>query len=125
MFSAVEKVVPHSPGVLDFAFVLVNSVVNLPDKWGELSFLRGGGGVGGVGVFKLQKNCNQSCVSKIFWGRCDLHQATKKTPTKFSYPKKLQIKKVRTQKIFGSSTSLEIRSTLSGAVAIACPKDTL
>ena len=38
MFSAVEKVVPHSPGVLDFAFVLVNSVVNLPDKWGELSF---------------------------------------------------------------------------------------
>ena len=48
MFSAVEKVVPHSPGVLDFAFVLVNSVVNLPDKWGELSFLRGGGG-GGCG----------------------------------------------------------------------------
>ena len=67
MFSAVEKVVPHSPGVLDFAFVLVNSVVNLPDKWGELSFLRGGGGsVGGVGVFKLQKNCNQSCFSKFF-----------------------------------------------------------
>ena len=68
MFSAVEKVVPHSPGVLDFAFVLVNSVVNLPDKWGELSFLRGGGSVGGVGVFKLQKNCNQSCFSKFFGG---------------------------------------------------------
>ena len=41
---------PHSPGVLDFAFVLVNSVVNLPDKWGQLSFLGGGGGgVGWVG----------------------------------------------------------------------------
>ena len=36
---------PHSPGVLDFAFVLVNSVVNLPDKWGQLSFFLGGGGV--------------------------------------------------------------------------------
>ena len=68
MFSAAEKVVPHGPGVLDFAFVLVNSVVNLTDKWGELSFLRGGGGVGGGGVFKLQKNCNQSCLSKIFFG---------------------------------------------------------
>ena len=35
---------PYNPGVLDFAFVLVNSVVNLPDKWGQLSFFGGGGG---------------------------------------------------------------------------------
>ena len=61
-----EKVVPNSPGLLDFAVVLVNSVVNLPDKWGELSFLREG--VGGVGVFKLQKNCNQSCLSNFCGG---------------------------------------------------------
>ena len=61
-----EKVVPNSPGLLDFAVVLVNSVVNLPDKWGELSFLREG--VGGVGVFKLQKNCNQSCLSNFAGG---------------------------------------------------------
>ena len=40
---------PHSPGVLDFAFVLVNSVVNLPDKWGQLSFFLGGGGWCGWG----------------------------------------------------------------------------
>ena len=40
---------PHSPGLLDFAFVLVNSVVNLPDKWGQLSFFLGGGGVVWVG----------------------------------------------------------------------------
>lgn len=40
---------PHSPGVLDFAFVLVNSVVNLPDKWGQLSFFGGGGGWCGWG----------------------------------------------------------------------------
>ena len=45
---------PYSPGVLDFAFVLVNSVVNLPDKWGQLSFfLGGGGGVDGVGGIQI------------------------------------------------------------------------
>ena len=47
---------PHSPGVLDFAFVLVNSVVNLPDKWGQLSFFFWGGGVvwvGGVGGIQI------------------------------------------------------------------------
>ena len=93
---------PHSPGVLDFAFVLVNSVVNLPDKRGEFPFFWGGGGGegGGLGVFKLQKNCNQSCLSKILGGRGYLHQATKKTPTKFSYSKKFQNNKFRTQKIF-------------------------
>ena len=104
MFSAVEKVVPHSPGVLDFAFVLVNSVVNLPDKWGELSFY---------------------AYQNFFGGGVTYTKPPKRHLQNFPTQKKLQINKVRTQKIFGSSTSLEIRSTLSGAVAIACPKDTL
>ena len=63
MFSAVEKVVPHSPGVLDFAFVLVNSVVNLPDKWGELSFLRGGGG---VWVGWGYSNCRRTVINPAY-----------------------------------------------------------
>ena len=45
------KVVSDSPGLLvDFAFGLVNSVLNLSD--GQVNFL---------GKFKLQKNGNQSC----------------------------------------------------------------
>ena len=44
---------PHSPGVLDFAFVLVNSVVNLPDKWGQLSFFGGGGWCGWGGGIQI------------------------------------------------------------------------
>ena len=55
---------PHSPGVLHFAVVLVNSVVNLPDKRGEFFFWRGGR----WGVFKFQRDCNQSCSSKMFLG---------------------------------------------------------
>ena len=44
---------PYSPGVLDFAFVLVNSVVNLPDKWGQLSFFGGGGWCGWGGGIQI------------------------------------------------------------------------
>ena len=45
-----KKVVSDSPGLVDFAFGLVNSVLNLSD--GQVNFL---------GKFKLQKDGNQSC----------------------------------------------------------------
>ena len=91
---------PHSPGVLDFAFVLVNSVVNLPDKWGQLSFFWGwGGGVGGVGVFKLQKNCNESCLSKIFWGGAATYtKPPKRHLPNFPTPKNSRITKFKPKK---------------------------
>ena len=61
------KVVSDSPGLVDFAFGLVNSVFNLPE--GQINFfLEGGGGGGGGGEFILEENCNQSCSSKIFSG---------------------------------------------------------
>ena len=46
-----KKVVSDSLGLADFAVGLVNSVLNLP-IFGE--------------VFKVQKNCNQSCSSNLF-----------------------------------------------------------
>ena len=52
-----KKVVSDSPGLVDFAFALVNSVLNLSD--GEVNFF---------GKFKLQKDGNQSCQSKRVWG---------------------------------------------------------
>ena len=45
-----KKVVSDSPGLVDFGFGLVNSVLNLPD--GQVNF---------IGKFKLQTDCNQSC----------------------------------------------------------------
>ena len=45
-----KKVVSDSPGLVDFAFGLVNSVLNLSD--GQANFL---------GKFKLQKDGSQSC----------------------------------------------------------------
>ena len=54
------KVVSDSPGLVDFAFGLVNSVFNLPE--GQINFFLEGGG------FILEENCNQSCSSKIFSG---------------------------------------------------------
>ena len=42
-----KKVVSDSPGLLDYAIGLVNSVLYLPE--GQVKFL---------GKFKLQKNCN-------------------------------------------------------------------
>ena len=43
-----KKVMTDSPGLVDFALRLVNSVV-LPDR--QVKFFRGG-------EFKLQRNCN-------------------------------------------------------------------
>ena len=45
-----KKVMSDSPGLVDFAIGLVNSVLNLPE-----------GQVKVVGEFKLQTNCNQCC----------------------------------------------------------------
>ena len=50
-----------SPGLVDFAFGLVNSVFNLPDR--QVKFL---------GKFKLQKDCNQSCSSKRVLGLVEM-----------------------------------------------------
>ena len=51
-----KKVVSDSLGLVDFAIWAVNSVLNLPEE--QVKFFK---------KFKLQKNCNQSCLSKIFW----------------------------------------------------------
>ena len=45
-FTQCEKVVSDSPGLLDFAIGLVNSVLNLPD--GQVNYFE---------EFNLQKNC--------------------------------------------------------------------
>ena len=45
-----KKVVSNSLGLVDFAFGLVNTVLNLPNR--QVNFL---------GKFKLQKDGNQSC----------------------------------------------------------------
>ena len=47
----------HSPGLVDFAIRLVNSVLNLPD--GQVTF---------VEEFKLQKNCEINLLIKMLWG---------------------------------------------------------
>ena len=49
-YQRAKKVVSDSPGLVDFGFGLVNSVLNLPD--GQVNFF---------GKFKLQKDGNQSC----------------------------------------------------------------
>ena len=50
-----------SPGLVDFAVGLVNSVLNLPE--GQVRFF---------GEFKLQKSYNQSCSSKIFFRQVEM-----------------------------------------------------
>ena len=58
----------NSPGLIDFAIRLVNSVLNLRD--GQVNFLLGGRGVVvGGGEFTLQKNSNQ-CSTKVFSDKC-------------------------------------------------------
>ena len=52
-----KKVVYDSPGLVDFAVRLVNSVHNFPN--GQVKFL---------GEFKLQKSSNQSCWSVFLGG---------------------------------------------------------
>ena len=48
-----KKGLSRSPGLVDFAIGLVNSVFFLPDK--QVKFFA---------EFTLQKNCGQSCLSK-------------------------------------------------------------
>ena len=52
-----KKVVSDSPGLVDFAIRLVNSIFNLPD--GQVMFFE---------EFKQQKNCeiNYSASQKVF-----------------------------------------------------------
>ena len=52
-----KKVVSDSPGLVDFAIGLVNSVLNLPD--GQLKFFE---------EFKLQKNCEINSVHQNVLG---------------------------------------------------------
>ena len=51
-----KKVMLHSLELVDFAIRLVNSVLHLPS--GQMNFFT---------KFTLQKNCNQSCSSKVFF----------------------------------------------------------
>ena len=52
-----KKVVSNSPGLVDFAIGLMNSVLNSPK--GQVKFF---------GKFKFQENCNQCCLSNNFLG---------------------------------------------------------
>ena len=57
----VKKVVSYSPGLLDFAIGLVNSVVNLPD--GQVKFFE---------EFELQKNFEINLLIKTFLGLVEM-----------------------------------------------------
>ena len=52
-----KKVLSDSPGLVDFAVGLENSVLNLPD--GQVKFFE---------EFKLPKNCEINLLIKRFWG---------------------------------------------------------
>ena len=52
-----KKVVSDSPGLVDFAIGLVNSVINL--SGGQVNFFE---------EFKLQKNCELNLLIKTFLG---------------------------------------------------------
>ena len=56
-----KKVVSDSPGLVDFAIGLVNSVINLPD--GQVNFFE---------EFKLQKNCELNLLIKTFLGLVEM-----------------------------------------------------
>ena len=56
-----KKVVYDSPGLVDFAIGLVNSVFNLPD--GQVMFFE---------EFKLQKNCEINLLIKTFLGLVEM-----------------------------------------------------
>ena len=56
-----KKVVFDSPGLVDFAIGLVNSVFNLPD--GQVMFFE---------EFKLQKNCEINLLIKTFLGLVEM-----------------------------------------------------
>ena len=56
-----KKVVSDSPGLVDLAIGLVNSVINLPD--GQVKFFE---------EFKLQKNCEIHLLIKTFLGLVEM-----------------------------------------------------
>ena len=56
-----KKVLFNSPGLLDFAIGLVNSVINLSD--GQVKFFE---------EFKLQKNCDINLLIKTFLGLVEI-----------------------------------------------------
>ena len=56
-----KKVLPNSPGLVDFAIGLVNSVINLSD--GKVKFFE---------EFKLQKNCEINLLIKTFLGLVEI-----------------------------------------------------
>ena len=56
-----KKVVSDSPGLVDFAIGLVNSVINLPD--GQVNFFE---------EFQLQKNCELNLLIKTFLGLVEM-----------------------------------------------------
>ena len=56
-----KKVVSNSPGLVDFAIGLVNSVFNLPD--GQVMFFE---------EFILQKNCEINLLIKTFLGLVEM-----------------------------------------------------
>ena len=51
-----------SPGLVDFAIGLVNSVINLPDR--QVNFFEE--------IFKLQKNCEINLLIKTFLGLVEM-----------------------------------------------------
>ena len=50
------KEIANSPGLMDFAVELVSSDLNLCDRQEKF-----------FGNIQMQKNCNQSCLSKFVW----------------------------------------------------------
>ena len=60
-YQRAKKVVPDSPGLVDFAIGLVNSVINLPA--GQVKFFE---------EFKLQKNCEINLLIKTFLGLVEM-----------------------------------------------------
>ena len=56
-----KKVLSGSLALVDFAIGLVYFALNLPN--GQVKFFE---------KFKLQKNCNQSCLSKSFLGLVEM-----------------------------------------------------
>ena len=83
---------PHSPGVLDFAFVLVNSVVNLPDEWGQLSFFLGGGvvwvGWVGWGYSNYRRTVMNPAYQRFFGGELQLTPSHQKDTYQIFLPQK-------------------------------------
>ena len=61
MTQRAKKVVSDSPGLVDFAIALVNSVINLPD--GQVNFFE---------EFKLQKNFEINLLIKTFLGLVEM-----------------------------------------------------